>query len=264
MALIDPTLLNPLLGPVAGRLDVDSLDLCDSTNTQLMARAGEGAPSGTVLVADGQTAGRGRRGRVWLSAPSDSLTFSLLWRITGKPEKVSGLSLAVGLAMARALAELGVPGVGLKWPNDLLLQAEGRQAKLAGILIELAMDRRGTQAVIGIGLNLRPPQTDVGQPVAGLATVLSPLPERHYLLASLLRHLVATLDQFCAEGFSELRESWQALHAWQGQRVQVVDDGQAALAGTCLGVDAQGALLIDTPAGVQRLLAGEVSVRPQG
>src|SRR5574343_282957 len=111
MPLIDPARIKPLLGTLAGRFDLDSLDTCDSTSSELLRRADRGAPGGTVLVADEQTAGRGRRGRAWLSAPADSLTFSLLWRFTGDPLRLSGLSLAVGVALARALERLGAQGV---------------------------------------------------------------------------------------------------------------------------------------------------------
>lgn len=261
MPLIDPTLLNPLLGPVAGRLDVDSLPQCDSTNTQLMEKGGQGAPSGTVLVADEQTAGRGRRGRRWLSSAQDSLTFSLLWRIPGPATRIAGLSLAVGLGLVQGLRALGLSQAGLKWPNDLLLVEAGGSAKLAGILIELAMDRKGTQAVIGVGLNLRAPGEDVGQRVAGLAGHLSPLPDRHEVLAQLLRHLVPVLDRFVDQGFSALRDEWQACHIWQGREVMVLDEATPALVGQCLGVDDEGALLIQTQSGTRRILAGEVSLR---
>jgi len=155
MTLLDLMLLKERLGLQAGRFDVDALAECDSTNSELMRRADRGAPAGTVIVADRQRAGRGRRGRSWLSSPEASLTFSLLWRFPGSPTRLSGLSLAVGVGLARALGGLGAPGVRLKWPNDVLLATNGDFAKLAGILVELASDRRGTQAVIGIGINLR-------------------------------------------------------------------------------------------------------------
>ena len=101
--LIEPARLRTLLGAAAGRFDVDSLAECESTNTELLARAERGAPSGSVLVADRQTAGRGSRGRTWLASPEASLTFSLLWRFDGGLERMSGLSLAVGLAVVEAL-----------------------------------------------------------------------------------------------------------------------------------------------------------------
>ena len=123
MALIDPVLLKTRLGNQAGRFDVDALDECDSTNSELLRRAEGGAPSGSVVVADRQSAGRGRRGRNWLSSPESSLTFSLLWRFSGNASTLSGLSLAVGVALAQAMENLGAQGVCLKWPNDVLLRS---------------------------------------------------------------------------------------------------------------------------------------------
>ena len=184
MALIDPVMLKTRLGALAGRFDVDALDECDSTNSELMRRAERGAPSGTVIVADRQSAGRGRRGRSWLSSPETSLTFSLFWRFPGNASRLSGLSLAVGVGLARALNGLGGAGIRLKWPNDVLLARPGEFAKLAGILIELSSDRRGTQAIVGIGLNLAAPAEDLPQPAAGLAEA-GVVADRHQVLAAI-------------------------------------------------------------------------------
>lgn len=276
--LLDPARLHPLLGPLAVRLDVDSVTDCTSTNDLLAARAAAGAASGTVIIADRQQAGRGRRGRQWLSSPADSLTFSLLWRFPRttageSPVPLSGLSLAVGLGVVRGLLLLApalTEHVGLKWPNDLLLQAAGSIApgKLGGILVELASDRRGTQAIIGIGLNLRAPVLtglpthNTALPPAGLDQVLPVLPVREQVLACLLRGLVNTLDAFALSGFAPLRQDWESWHLWQGQAVALLDDGQAAISGICRGVDEAGALRLETPDGLRTLLAGDLSLRP--
>ncbi len=259
MALIDPVLLKPRLAALAGRFDVDALDECDSTNSELMRRADRGAPAGTVIVADRQQAGRGRRGRSWLSSPEASLTFSLLWRFPGSPSRLSGLSLAVGVGLARALGRLGAAGVRLKWPNDVLLAVNGDFAKLAGILVELASDRRGTQAIIGIGLNLLPPGGDLPQPASGLSAA-GVRAERHDILAAILTELATALATFAAQGFAGLRDDWQALHAWQDQAVRILGD-EEVLSGRCLGADPDGALLIDTGQGIERIYAGDVSLR---
>jgi biotin-[acetyl-CoA-carboxylase] ligase BirA-like protein len=134
----------------ARRFDIDVLDSCDSTNAVLLARAEAGAPSGTVVIANEQTAGRGRRGRSWFASRGDSLTFSLLWRFAPGTAP-AGLSLAVGLAVAQALEKVGAGGTALKWPNDIL--KDGR--KLGGILVEL-LPGAPHAAVIGIGINLHP------------------------------------------------------------------------------------------------------------
>lgn len=262
MPLIDLVLLKARLADAAGRFDVDALDECDSTSSELLRRADAGAPAGSVVVADRQTAGRGRRGRHWLSTPEDSLTFSVLWRFSGNPSRLGGLSLAVGLAVVHALEELGARGVGLKWPNDLLLATASGHAKLAGVLVELASDRRGCQAVIGIGLNLAGAPADLPQPAASLQDAGLEDVGRHDLLAAILRHLAGTLDRFAAAGFSALRANWQDRHVWQGMLVHVLGESEAPLAGHCLGADDDGALLLATPDGIRRIYSGDVSVRP--
>ena len=265
--LIDPVRLPVLLGEASGRFNVVSLAECASTSTLLMQQAGEGAPSGTVLVADRQTAGRGSRGRSWVASPESSLTFSLLWRFPGGFEQLSGLSLAVGVAVAQALETCGANGVALKWPNDIL----HGPAKLGGILVELQADpapqSEAALAVIGIGLNLRMPENisglDAGSlPPASLDQIVPMLPERHALFACLLVELARTLDRFAAGGFAALREQWQAHHAWQNRTVRVLRDGRVEKEGLCAGADIDGALMIATADGIERCLSGDVSLRP--
>lgn len=265
MPLIDPVRIKTLLGSLAGRFDVDSLSEVDSTSSELSRRADQGAPAGSVLVADRQSAGRGRRGRQWLSAPEDSLTFSVLWRFSGPPGRLSGMSLAVGVALARALQQLGARGVCLKWPNDVLLAGNEGFAKLAGILIELSSDRRGSTAIIGIGLNLRPPENLPAQAqtqaASGLLQAMGSLPERHLLLAVILQELLAVFEVFANEGFVGLQSAWQSFHAWQDQPVRILDEQAPEITGICRGVDADGSLLLETPAGLRSIHAGDVSLR---
>ena len=258
MSLIDPAHLQTLLGPVTGRFDVDSLVLCGSTNSELLRRAESGAPSGSVLVADRQTAGRGRRGRQWFATPDSALMFSLLWRFPGQAGRLAGLSLAIGVAVAQALEALGVRDVGLKWPNDVLLG----DGKLAGILVELSAERRDTLAVIGIGLNLTVPDEPLPQAASGLADVLAVIPDRHVVLAQLLIALASVLDRFANGGFAALQGAWQGRHAWQGKPVRVLLDDRREICGRCLGADEDGALLIETSAGTERFLSGDLSLRP--
>ena len=261
MALIDPVLMKSRLGSLAGRFDVDALDSCDSTSSELLRRAERGAPVGSVIVADRQNAGRGRRGRQWLSVPEDSLTFSLLWRISGPASQLSGLSLAVGVGLVRALEKLGARDVCLKWPNDVLLRQAQNYAKLAGILIELASDRRGTQVIIGIGLNLQRPALDLPQPAAGLSEAITSLPDRHDILAAILLALAEVLETVAVNGFFGLKNEWQSRHAWQDQPVQLLADEGEPLTGICRGADADGALLLETASGIQRIFSGDVSLR---
>jgi len=230
----------------------------------LAQRAGEGAPSGTVLVADRQTAGRGSRGRTWVASPEASLTFSVLWGFSGGLERLSGLSLAVGVAVVRALERCGAAGVMLKWPNDILFG----HAKLGGILVELHADDDDAKAVVGIGLNLRLPDS-IGEssvaalPPAALEQIVAVLPERHVLLASLLAELARVFDGFAKDGFAGVREQWHACHAWQGRPVRLLRDGRIDKEGICAGADADGALLVRTADGLERCLSGDVSLRPR-
>ena len=266
--LIDPARLQDLLGAAHGRFDVDSLAECASTSTLLLARAAQGAPAGSVVVTDRQTAGRGSRGRRWIASPEASLTFSLLWRFSGGMERLSGLSLAVGVAVLRALESLGASGATLKWPNDILYC----DAKLGGILVELQEARNPQEmtesslAVIGIGLNLQLPEAlpdgeAFALKPAALAQLIDPLPERHQLLAQLLVELALVLDRFCAGGFGALREQWLTRHAWRNRPVQLLRDGRLERHGICRGADLDGALLLETANGVERCLSGDVSLR---
>jgi len=214
-----------------------------------------------VLAAEWQTSGRGRRGRVWHSAPGAALTFSMLWRFQQGAAVLAGLSLAVGVAMMRALAALGVEGAGLKWPNDVLW----RGRKLAGILIEMQGDTLGpSAAVIGIGLNCRLPDVLVNrieQPVADLATACGAAPERNHVLALLLTELERVLDAFARDGFAPLREEWQRHHVHQRRPVRLKLPDGGAVSGIADGVADDGALLLVTAKGPRRFHSGDISLR---
>jgi BirA family biotin operon repressor/biotin-[acetyl-CoA-carboxylase] ligase len=239
------------LGPLAARFDADVIAECESTNTLLLARA-ESSPSGAVLVAERQTAGRGRMGRQWHAEPDASLTFSLLYKLP-RGATPSGLSLAVGVGIAEALRQLDVAGVALKWPNDIL--RDGR--KLGGVLIELT----GSSAVIGIGLNLRMP-ADLPDEVKAVAIALDLAIDRNQLLARVLASLHGVLDAFGSGGFVALRERWLALNAYAGMPVRVISEFAVPVEGVCMGVDVDGALLLETAVCVQRIVSGDVSLRP--
>lgn len=245
--------------PAAFHLNV--LDSGASSNSALLQSAAQGAPGGTVLALEWQSAGRGRMGRIWHSGLGNALTFSLLWRFECGIAALSGLSLAVGIAMMRVLRELGVKEVGLKWPNDVV---DG-QGKLAGILIEAQGDMLGPSAVvIGIGLNLRLPEMvaqQIGQPVSDLARVMAVMPERNRLLALLLQALADVLAEFTQRGFVGLRDEWERYHLYQGRKVCMsLPDGSRPV-GIVRGVTDDGALRVETQHGVQVFNAGEISLR---
>jgi BirA family biotin operon repressor/biotin-[acetyl-CoA-carboxylase] ligase len=230
-----------------------------STNADLLARA-PSLRQPLLLVARNQTAGRGRAGRSWLSSVDGSLTFSLAWRFDGGPQRLAGLPLAVGVALAEALAALGVQ-VRLKWPNDLLKDGD----KLAGILIETQAAGNGVWAIIGVGLNLVLPdelEAQIGRSAAAVPW-LARL-ERDTLMAALLDALAAALRAFEQDGFAAFSARWNLLHAWQGEVVSIVDRGALLHEGVAAGVDDAGRLLLDTANGRLAIVAGDVSLRMKG
>jgi len=272
------------LGTAAAHYRVATIDACPSTNTEILKLADTGpgpgpdpgAGAAQALATELQTAGRGRRGRAWISGLNTSLTFSVLRQFDGGLAALSGLSLAVGLAVAQALEELGAQGVLLKWPNDILLKRADGYAKLGGILVELAGDALGpTRAVIGIGLNVRlpagarePPPSPAGLPASAAGLPIADLSDagltvaRNRLLAALLRHLHAVLEVFAREGFAALRGAWNARHAYQGSEVLMINEGRLEKSGLVQGVDAGGALRLVTPRGIETVVSGELSLRP--
>jgi BirA family biotin operon repressor/biotin-[acetyl-CoA-carboxylase] ligase len=239
-------------------LSIEVVEQTGSTNADLMQRA-KSLNTPTLLVARHQTAGKGRAGRSWLSAPDGVLTFSLAWEFTSGAQTLIGLPLAVGVAIAERLQQLGVP-VKLKWPNDILKESK----KLAGILVESQVSNTGsTWAIIGIGLNLRVPEAleqSIGQAVAE-ATWLAQM-DRNQLIAQLLQALQVALTEFTMQGFAVFNERWNRLHAHAQQLVMIVDQQVLVQQGIAIGVDHQGSLILQTENGPVLIHSGDVSLRP--
>lgn len=215
----------------------------DSTSSELLRR-GPTAADLSVVFAETQSAGRGRRGRSWLSPPGINLYVSCLKRFDGGLAGLSGLSLAVGVIVLRALAAAGVSGAGLKWPNDVLTP----QGKLAGILVELSGEYQGPcAAVIGIGLNLR--LTDAlreqaGQPVADVAGLCGGQPpSRNRMAAALVQALVDGLQQFERHGFASFVDDYATHDLLHGIPL-TLSGTQGGFVGTGAGVDVRGALQV--------------------
>jgi BirA family biotin operon repressor/biotin-[acetyl-CoA-carboxylase] ligase len=249
------------LGAHAGTFQIEVMELADSTNTVLLNEALAGAPTGLAVAAELQTQGRGRRGRTWHTGLGGAVTFSLLWRFDQGVRDLGGLSLAVSVALARALRALSVEGVTVKWPNDVLWQHQ----KLAGVLTEIEGDVMGpSAAVIGIGINvyLEPDvRQRIDQAVADLAATGVRI-DRNRLLGTCLAHLADVLREFAANGFGRLRVEWEASNALAGRTVAVTLADRSQETGLAAGVADDGALLLQTDSGLRRFYSGEVSVRP--
>lgn len=235
----------------------------DSTNAELRRRgagAAGGGVQGEVCLAESQSAGRGRRGRAWVSPFASSIYMSVSWRFQGGAEVLEGLSLAVGVVVCEALAALGAKDLSLKWPNDVYL--EGR--KLAGILLEMSGDFSGPcDAVIGIGINVTIPESQakhIEQAWSDLRSIQGETFSRSLLVGQVLDRLLPALANYEKDGFGVWRERWLALDAFADQPV-VIDNNGRRMAGMAQGVDERGALLLKTASGVQAIHGGEVSLR---
>ncbi len=238
----------------------------DSTSSELQRR-GASAKDFSVLLAETQTAGRGRRGRTWLSPPGLNLYLSCLKRFELGFAALSGLSLAVGVIVLRALEQLGITGAGLKWPNDLLALTPGRPGgKLGGILVELSGEYQGPcAAIIGIGLNLRlTPElhTQAGQPACDLAALADGTPpDRNRVASVLIAALVEGLRQFESDGFAGFGADYARHDLLHGQPLQL-SGVLGAFDGIGAGVDARGALQVRMADGSLRLVdSADVTVR---
>ncbi|MDP9942746.1 bifunctional biotin--[acetyl-CoA-carboxylase] ligase/biotin operon repressor BirA [Ectopseudomonas alcaliphila] len=234
----------------------------DSTNAEIFRRLDAGARAPFVLLAERQTAGRGRRGRVWASPFAENLYCSVVLRVDGGMSQVEALSLTVGLAVARALQGCGVDGARLKWPNDVLV--DGR--KISGILLELAGDPADVcHVVIGVGINVNmavDAPAVIDQPWTSVRQCLGRTLDRNELAAELLLQLRDCLAIHWQHGFAGLREGWEALHAWRGRSVALTAGSNATL-GVVLGVDERGAIRLSVDGVDRSFSGGELSLRLQ-
>jgi BirA family biotin operon repressor/biotin-[acetyl-CoA-carboxylase] ligase len=249
---------------VAARLDkLEVFTELGSTNRHLLAAP---PPFGKldVCIAEYQTAGRGRRGRAWNVPLGGGICLSAGWQFAGMPAELAALPLAVGVAVRRALERVAGLEIALKWPNDLVCD----ERKLGGILLELAAEAHGgAQVVAGIGLNvalpaeLLPTLSDWPRGAIDLATALGrDPPPRAALAGALVNELGALFAAYPQHGFGPYRGEWRAADYLRGRAVRL--DGAAGVAGTAVGVDADGALLVETASGQRcRVVAGDVSVR---
>ncbi len=264
LELLDPERLLSGMSP-EGRRRISRLDLfvdLDSTNAHLLTAGQAGAPSGTLCLAERQTAGRGRRGRAWVSPFGTNLYLSLLWRFPGGPGELGGLGLAAGAALAQVLEEAGVAGIGLKWPNDLLW----RRRKLGGLLVEVAAEAQGPSlVVVGLGLNTRlygDQGQGIDQPWVDLNEILGPGGySRNQLAAHLAEALTATLEVFGGEGLAPFLPLWNHYDLYRGEEVEI-RLGDHLIQGIQAGITAQGTLRLEVAGETRIFTSGEVSLRP--
>ena len=243
---------------------VEALWSTESTNSVLSARPNPPPGSSEVCLAEYQSAGRGRRGRAWLAPPGGAICLSLSWTFREVPPDLGALGLVIGVCALRALQELGVAGAALKWPNDLLVG----DRKLGGVLIELRGESAGPACVvIGIGVNVALGGSLL-EKIAALGLAATDLKSagledvsRNTIAAALVSACLRGLIEFEREGLKPFAEEWRSADALRGRSVDVTA-GAGIARGLACGIDVHGALLVETRQGVQRFIAGDVTVRP--
>jgi BirA family biotin operon repressor/biotin-[acetyl-CoA-carboxylase] ligase len=243
-------------------VEVRVVDRCGSTNTALLAESNAKARA-TLLAAEVQTAGRGRRGRRWQSDPAGGITFSLALRVARPARELAALSLVAGVAVARTMRSLGIANAALKWPNDL----EAGGGKLGGILVETRGLQDGGRregrslAVIGIGINFRRDpslEKSLRRRIACISELLSPPPRRDHIIQACTMALLESLGAFEAGGLDAVRAEWLALHAHAGQRLRVrLADGRM-VTGIADGLGENGGLQLRTRLGLRAVHSGRV------
>ena len=261
--LLNQQRIESALSPVSTKL-LDKLEIktrIDSTNTYLMGQVREGLRSGHVCLAEQQTSGRGRQGRDWISPFGNNIYLSIYWRYDLDLVEISGLSLAAGLAVVKALSDLGIKGVGLKWPNDVLWQ----KRKLAGLLVEATGEKGGPSSVVlGLGLNCRIEQHQgkmIDQPWADLSQVtLGERVSRNLLAARLIDRLLDELNKFATQGFLPLAKEWHDHDVYYGETI-TLKLGEDHVVGTHCGVNENGALLLREAGIIKAYHGGEISLR---
>ncbi len=240
---------------------VDVLFETASTNEDLLGRFSGALLTGRALLAEYQTAGRGRGGNSWLAAPASGLCLSLGWHYDAGPDSLTALSLAVGVAVAEALAEAGCSRVGLKWPNDIVVD----KAKLGGILIESrAQNAAAWDVVVGIGLNIRLPDTlarNIDKEVTDVTRLLAPvMPRRNRIAALVISHTFSMLQAFGQQGFAPFMERWRALDRTRGKTVTLLQ-ANSEITGQVVDIDASGMLILSVNGVERKFSSGEVSLR---
>lgn len=245
------------------RLDrIDAFTEIASTSSWLLEQPTPAPGRFRVATAEHQTAGRGRQGKNWISPPSTGICLSVAYTFAGTDQNLSGLTLAAGVGLADRLRKLGARGMALKWPNDVVLH----DRKLGGILTEM-QSRDGRQTVvIGVGLNVELPNAmrygaaakwKTG--IADLAESIDKLPARPELSAAVIECVIEAITRFEHDGFAPFHAAWRSFDWLQGRPVIVELPGGSDLQGLAEGVDSDGALLVRSEGGLQRVISGSVT-----
>ncbi len=250
--------LTPEVEQLLSKLEI--FDQIDSTNSFLMSKSGQALDSGSICIAEHQTSGRGRRGREWVSPFGSNIYLSVLWHFSSGPSSISALSLAVGVAVIRALSQFNIEGIGLKWPNDIYWQGK----KLGGILVEVAGEADGPcSAVVGLGLNLFLPETAAQTITQDWADLQQVIPEtelsRNHLAASLINELISIIATYDTVEFNSYLDEWRSYDCLKGKMAKLYI-GTKQLEGEVVGIDDQGMLLLKDKSGkIKAYASGEVS-----
>lgn len=241
---------------------IQIFDEIDSTNSESIRQIQSGNTENRVVVAGSQTAGRGRRGRQWVSPKNAGIYLSLTRHFSMEANALQALSLVTAISVLEALQELGAYNLQLKWPNDVLFEKK----KLAGILLELQQKETSRFVVFGIGINIELSEDSLGsidRPATDLNSIIKASPSRVILLAALLNQLCRNLEKYESSGFSSFTERWNSLDCYRMRDIEILN-GETRLTGKSLGVDSEGSLLLQTSKGIQSINGGEVfpSLRP--
>ncbi len=238
----------------------------DSTNDRLLSREPPPPDQALLCCCELQRAGRGRRGRRWLAPFGQGIALSIGWQFRAMPRDLAALGLAIGVAIARALARIGARGIRLKWPNDVCFE----DRKLGGVLIDLRAEAEGpVHVVIGIGLNLalsaqaRELIEATGVRAAAVADACPAAPSRNEVAGSVIDEVLAVLQDYERGGFAPHRAEWSSLDAYANRRVRLVLGAESVL-GIARGIDAAGALLLDVDGSLRKFLSGDLSLRLEG
>ncbi len=239
---------------------ISILSTTESTNLYLFSNSGQRNNHATVALAEYQHAGKGRRGNNWVSPYASGLCLSMTWHFESTPTSVMALSLATGVAVCSSLSDLGLPKIGLKWPNDIV--SEGK--KLGGILLESRSETAGAcDVVIGIGLNVNLPDSvfsNMDQPITDLHKLTGQAISRNLLAGSIIGKLWQMLEKFQTAGFASFIEDWRAFDELSGRVGKLIMPNET-LSGEIMGIDDNGLLLMNIDGTIRSFSSGELSLR---